>query len=63
MFGITGRIWSALATVIKLEDKVIRQSEALRQQQIRIENLTERMIKPETLLEVVLHASEFKRIK
>ncbi|MAF01861.1 hypothetical protein ACIPLR_19575 [Herbaspirillum huttiense] len=63
MFGITGRIWSALATVIKLEDKVIRQSEALRQQQIRIENLTERMIKLETLLEVVLHASEFKRIK
>lgn len=63
MFGITGRIWSALTTVIKLEDKVIRQSEALRQQQIRIENLTERMIKLETLLEVVLHASEFKRIK
>lgn len=63
MFGITGRIWSALATVIKLEDKVIRQSEALRQQQIRIENLTERMIKLETLLEVVLHASEFRRIK
>ncbi|WP_034338962.1 hypothetical protein [Herbaspirillum huttiense] len=63
MFGITGRIWSALATVIKLEDKVTRQSEALRQQQIRIENLTERMIKLETLLEVVLHASEFKRIK
>ncbi len=63
MFGITGRIWSALATVIKLEDKVIRQSEALRQQQIRIENLTERMIKLETLLEVVLHASELKRIK
>lgn len=42
---------------------MIRQSEALRQQQIRIENLTERMIKLETLLEVVLHASEFKRIK
>lgn len=63
MFGITGRIWSALATVIKLEDKVTRQSEALPQQQIRIENLTERMIKLETLLEVVLHASEFKRIK
>lgn len=63
MFGISGRIWSALATVIKLEDKVTRQSEALRQQQIRIENLTERMIKLETLLEVVLHASEFKRIK
>jgi hypothetical protein len=63
MFGITGRIWSALASVIKLEDKVTRQSEALRQQQIRIENLTERMIKLETLLEVVLHASEFKRIK
>ncbi|EIJ44691.1 hypothetical protein GWL_41300 [Herbaspirillum sp. GW103] len=63
MFGLTGRIWSALATVIKLEDKVSRQSEALRQQQMRIENLTERTIKLETLLEVVLHASEFKRIK
>jgi len=63
MFGITGRIWSALASVIKLEDKVTRQSEALRQQQMRIENLTERVIKLETLLEVVLHASEFKRIK
>ncbi|WP_413458430.1 hypothetical protein [Herbaspirillum huttiense] len=63
MFGITGRIWSALASVIKLEDKVTRQSEALRQQQIRIENLTERMIKLETLLEVMLQASEFKRIK
>jgi hypothetical protein len=63
MFGISGRIWSALASVIKLEDKVTRQSEALRQQQIRIENLTERMIKLETLLEVVLQASEFKRIK
>jgi hypothetical protein len=63
MFGLTARIWSALATVIKLEDKVTRQSEALRQQQMRIENLTERMIKLETLLEVVLHASEFKRIK
>ncbi|MCI1006901.1 hypothetical protein [Herbaspirillum sp. C7C8] len=63
MLGLTGRIWSALATVIKLEDKVSRQSEALRQQQMRIENLTERTIKLETLLEVVLHASEFKRIK
>ena len=63
MFGITGRIWSALATVIKLEDKVIRQSEALRQQQIRIEKLNERMIKMETLLEVVLDESEVKRIK
>lgn len=63
MFGITSRLWGALAAVIKLEDKVSRQSEALRQQQMRIENLTERVIKLETLLEVMLRTSDFKRIK
>ncbi|WP_241813647.1 hypothetical protein [Herbaspirillum sp. C7C2] len=50
MFGLTGRLWTALTAIIKLEDKVTRQSEAIRQQQARIENLTERMIRLETLL-------------
>ncbi|WP_343651786.1 hypothetical protein [Herbaspirillum sp.] len=62
MFGLTGRLWAALTAIIKLEDKVTRQSEAIRQQQARIENLTERMIRLETLLEVVIRSSEFKRL-
>ncbi|HZG20168.1 MAG TPA: hypothetical protein VE092_09150 [Herbaspirillum sp.] len=62
MFGLTGRLWAALTAIIKLEDKVTRQSEAIRQQQARIENLTERMIRLEALLEVVIRSSEFKRL-
>ncbi|MFS2117035.1 hypothetical protein [Herbaspirillum frisingense] len=62
MFGLTGRLWTALTAIIKLEDKVTRQSEAIRQQQARIEDLTERMIRLETLLEVVIRSSEFKRL-
>lgn len=62
MFGLTGRLWAALTAIIKLGDKITRQSEAIRQQQARIENLTERMIRLETLLEVVIRSSEFKRL-
>lgn len=62
MFGLTSRLWSALATIIKLEDKVSRQSEALRQQQARIENLTERVIRLETLLELIVRTNDFKRL-
>ncbi|MBG7622362.1 hypothetical protein I5R65_23045 [Herbaspirillum sp. AP02] len=62
MFGLTGRLWAALTAIIKLEDKVTRQSEAIRQQQAKIENLTERVIRLETLLEVVIRSSEFKRL-
>ncbi|WP_253907277.1 hypothetical protein [Herbaspirillum rubrisubalbicans] len=62
MFGLTSRLWSALATIIKLEDKVSRQSEALRQHQARIENLTERVIRLETLLELIVRTNDFKRL-
>lgn len=62
MFGLTGRLWAALTAIIKLEDKVTRQSEAIRQQQAKIENITERVIRLETLLEVVIRSSEFKRL-
>jgi hypothetical protein len=52
--GVTERIWGALTSMIKLEDKVTRQSEALKAQQIKIENLTERIIRLETALEIGL---------
>lgn len=52
--GVTERIWGALTSMIKLEDKVTRQSEALKAQQSKIENLTERIIRLETALEIGL---------
>jgi hypothetical protein len=39
--SITGKVWDALASMIKLEDKVKSQSEAMKGQQTKIENLTE----------------------
>lgn len=61
--GITERVWGALASMIKLEDKVVRQGEVIKAQQSKIENLTERMIKMETTIELLMRASEQKRIK
>ena len=62
MMGVTERVWGALTSMIKLEDKVVRQGEVIKAQQARIENLTERMIRIETTLELLMRASERKRI-
>jgi hypothetical protein len=63
MMGVTERVWGALTSMIKLEDKVVRQGEVIKAQQAKIENLTERMIRIETTLELLMRASERKRIK
>jgi len=60
--GVTERVWGALKSMIKLEDKVVRQGEVIKAQQAKIENLTERMIRMETALELLMRASERKRI-
>jgi hypothetical protein len=60
--GVTERVWGALTSMIKLEDKVVRQGEVIKAQQARIENLTERMIRMETTIELLMRASERKRI-
>ena len=49
--------------MIKLEDKVRSQAEAMKIQQTKIENLTERMIRLETQLEMLMRAAEVKRIQ
>lgn len=61
--GVTERVWGALTSMIKLEDKVVRQGEVIKAQQNKIENLTERMIKMETTIELLLRASDNKRLK
>ena len=60
---VTDRVWGALTSMIELEDKIVRQSEVIKTQQDKIENLTERVIKLETTLELLMRASEFKRLK
>jgi len=60
--GVTERVWGALTSMIKLEDKVVRQGEVIKAQQGKIENLTERIIRMETTLELLMRASERKRI-
>jgi FtsZ-binding cell division protein ZapB len=59
--GVTERIWNALTSMIKLEDKVTRQSEAIKAQQMKIENLTERVIRLETALEIGLAQARAER--
>jgi cell division protein FtsB len=60
--GVTERIWAALTSMIKLEDKVSQQSEALKAQQAKIESLTERVIRIESQLELFTSAALVKRI-
>ncbi len=61
--GMTDRVWGAFAAVIKLEDKVQRQSEAMKSQQAKIENLTERVIRLETQLDMLTGAAMIKKLK
>ena len=61
--GVTDKIWGALTSMIKLEDKVKSQSEAMKAQQAKIENLTERVIRLETQLEMLMRAAEIRRIQ
>jgi CII-binding regulator of phage lambda lysogenization HflD len=61
--GVTDKVWGALTSMIKLEDKVNRQSEAMKTQQQRIEDLTARVIRLEAQLELLTAAALVKRIK
>lgn len=61
--GVTERVWSALTAVIKLEDRVTRQAEALKTQQVKIEDLTARVIRLEVQLQLLTGAAIVKRLK
>ncbi|HWR93212.1 MAG TPA: hypothetical protein VN300_12310 [Desulfobacterales bacterium] len=61
--GVTDRVWGALTAMIKLEDKVTRQAEALKSQQLKIEDLTARVIRLEAQLELLTGAAMVKKLK
>lgn len=61
--GMTEKVWGALTAMIKLEDKVNRQAEAMKLQQQKIEDLTGRVIRLEAQLELLTGAALVKRLK
>jgi cell division protein FtsB len=61
--SVTERIWGALTAMIKLEDKVTRQTDALKAQQTKIEDLTARVIRLETQLELLTGAAMIKKLR
>jgi cell division protein FtsB len=61
--SVTERVWAALSSMIKLEDKVTRQAEALKAQQSRIEDLTARVIRLEAQLELLTGAALVRKLK
>ena len=52
--AITDKLWDALTTVIKMNDKVEGLAGTAKSQQEKIENLTARVIRLETALEIAL---------
>jgi hypothetical protein len=61
--GVTDKVWGALTSMVKLEDKVTRQAEAMKSQQQKIEDLTSRVIRLEAQLELLTGAALVKRLK
>ena len=61
--GVTSKIWGALTAMIKLEDKVNRQSEAMKTQQSQIEEMNARLIRVEAQFELITRAAFTKRLK
>lgn len=60
--GVTDRVWGALTSMIKLEEKVTHQNDAIKMQQSKIENLTERIIRLEAQLDLLTGAVMIKKL-
>jgi hypothetical protein len=60
--GLTERVWDAFARTIQLADKVEVLTATITKQQHHIEDLTGRVIRLETALELALDARRRKRL-
>jgi shikimate kinase len=60
--GMTDKVWDAFTTVLKMNDKVVSMSGVIKEQQGKIEHLTERVIKLEVTLELLMRANEHKKL-
>jgi len=61
--AVTDKVWGALTSMIKLEDKVNRQAEAMKHQQQKIEDLAGRVIRVEAQLELLTGAAMIRKLK
>lgn len=61
--GVTDKMWDALTTVIKMNDKIERLAGTVKSQQDRIEQLTERVIRLETAIEIALATRGTRRLE
>jgi len=52
--GVTDKVWDALTTVIKMNEKVVSLAGTVKEQQAKIESLTERVIRLERTLELAM---------
>lgn len=59
--GVADKMWDAITTVIKMNDKVERMAATIVTQQQKIETLTERVIRLETALELGMARSGGKQ--
>jgi FtsZ-binding cell division protein ZapB len=58
--GISEKVWDVLTIVIKMDDKVERMTDTIKGQQMRIEDLTVRVVRLETELEIALASQKPK---
>ena len=61
--GVSDKLWDALTTVIKMNDKIVSMSTQMQAQQHKIEDLTARVIRLETALELALATKGVRRIQ
>lgn len=59
--GVTEKMWDAITKVIRMDDKVERMAGTMKTQQEKIENLTERVIRLETAIEIALASRGVRR--
>lgn len=59
--GVTDKLWDAITTVIRMNDKMERLAGTVKAQQAKIEELTERVVRLETALELALAVQGRKR--
>ena len=61
--AVSDKVWGALTSMIKLEDKVNRQAEAMKAQQQKIEELPGRVIRLEAQLGLFTGAAMIRKRK
>ncbi|HIO97749.1 MAG TPA: hypothetical protein EYG71_07470 [Leucothrix sp.] len=61
--GVMEKMWDGISRVIRMDNKVELLAETVKEQQVKIEDLTGRMIRLETALEISLAGKGFKAKK